>query len=104
MASVAGFIQLQFMQKSVRVMDWDAREDLESCRSEANYHLSEGSRLLNEKLQDPKEALSNTAIITAALLGISSVSSLLKLSQFLFHPANSVVLRFDYPNSKVVSL
>lgn len=76
MASMAGFVLLQFKQKSVRVMDWNARDDLKRCRSEANYHLSQGARLLNEKLRDPKEALSNTAMLTAALLGICSVRSL----------------------------
>jgi hypothetical protein len=77
MASMAAFVQLQFKQKSVREMDWKAKDDLRKCLTEANYHLSEGARLLNEKLKDPKEALSNTAIITAALLGISSVRSFL---------------------------
>ena len=75
MASMAAFVQLQFKQKSVRVMDWKIKDDLRKCLTEANYHLSEGARLLNDKLKDPKEALSNTAIITAALLGISSVRS-----------------------------
>jgi hypothetical protein len=73
MASVAGFVLLQFKQKSILVMDCNARDDLKSCRSEANYYLSQGARLLNEKLRDPKEALSNTSMITAALLGICSV-------------------------------
>jgi hypothetical protein len=72
-AAMIGLLQLSFKQKMLYAMDWKAKEDIKKHLSEANYHLFEGVRHLNEKLQDPKEALSNTALISAGFLGIYSV-------------------------------
>jgi len=56
--------------------DWEGRQQVRKDTDEALYHMSEGVRLLNERFEEPKEALCNGSLFGAALLGMCPVRSL----------------------------
>jgi hypothetical protein len=74
MVALAAYHQTLARQKTLQNDDWKAKEVSENGLANALSHLIEATRLLNEKLQDPKTALSNSSLFCAAMLGTSSVS------------------------------
>ncbi|KAE9381158.1 hypothetical protein N431DRAFT_490595 [Stipitochalara longipes BDJ] len=49
--------------------DWGTRREIEETRNAASHHVMEAVRLLNKKFENPKESLSITSLISAAMLG-----------------------------------
>jgi hypothetical protein len=60
--------------------DWKGKEYASQDMAEARYHMLEAMRLQNEKLEDPKLALTTSSLFGAAHLGICAVSF-----TFLYH-------------------
>lgn len=67
MIAFAGF-NLWFKQKCFK-----QDQEVKRYQAQAEYHLYQGIRLLNQNLKHPKEALSNASIITAQFLGSCTV-------------------------------
>ncbi|KAE9369254.1 hypothetical protein N431DRAFT_345384 [Stipitochalara longipes BDJ] len=56
--------------KSLSPFDWKGREEVKKGTDDALYHMSEGVRLLNERFEDPEQALTVGSLFGAALLGM----------------------------------
>lgn len=69
----AGFRRHFLRAKVCRVEHISDERLLRDWSSEADFHLHEAVRLLNKKLEDPKNALTNMSILAAALLGTCAV-------------------------------
>jgi hypothetical protein len=59
--------------------DWKRREQVNQGMEDAFSHMSEGIRLLNQRFEDPKQALTAASLFGAALLGMCAVSGLSEL-------------------------
>lgn len=56
--------------------DWKVKEDVKQEISNAEHHMSLAVRLLNERLEDPEQALSTVSIFGTAYVALSMVSRL----------------------------
>jgi len=53
--------------------DWRTQKAIEETKDAASHHVMEAVRLLNKKFENPKESLSITSLICAAMLGSCTV-------------------------------
>jgi hypothetical protein len=65
-----------FKSNVVSPLDWKRREEIKQDLDDAHYHMAEGVRLLNERFEDPKQALMPASLLGAALLGTCAVRSI----------------------------
>jgi hypothetical protein len=59
--------------RNASLSDWETNEEIKETTNAACHHVIEAVRLLNKKFENPKESLSITSLICAAILGASTV-------------------------------
>ena len=76
MVAFAGYHQSRLRENKMRHSDYEGLEQVRTMKFNATFHFSEAIRLMNEKLKNPSEALSNLSIITTCQIGACSVKCL----------------------------
>lgn len=78
--ALSGYHRLLLKDKRAKLSDYREKDDTGQLAAKCCYHLFEAVRLLQKTFERPKEALSNSSIVTACALTSCTVSSQLRVS------------------------
>jgi hypothetical protein len=65
--------------------DWERQREINSTNNAATHHVMEAVRLLSKKFEIPKESLSITSLLCAAILGACTVRNSMVVDRFIIH-------------------
>ena len=73
--ALSGYHRLLLKDKRAKLLEYRKKDDMGQAEVECCYHLFEAVRLLQQIFESPKDALSNTSIVTACILTSVTVSN-----------------------------